>query len=361
MSSKNSNSKRDIALVPESPFVSIVVITRNNSKTIRECIDSLLDQTYPKEKFELIFVDGHSNDGTDEIIREFSVGFPHIKLCYENCGKMGYARNLGVSNSNGDILAFTDADAVLPRAWLEKLVNVFSDPDIIAVGGMDLLVSDGQSDKIIDSWRRLKKAVGVKAIPCIKTVNLGIRRDELLSCGGFDPALSHWDEAEMLARLQQEMVNGQILYDPEIVVYHKRPGNKGIRSRIRKTFQKSVIGTPVLTRNRMIKIALANPTSSIGIAFLFIPFCLASITLLLLSVAIGRLVQMIIFGLLTYLVFMSIFAFSMYRKAHHFNMKIPLLLTVDFVVRFFGTLLGLCRLLYEFVLKSSKRTSVIKS
>jgi glycosyltransferase involved in cell wall biosynthesis len=357
MASHNSNVVTYVAQVPKPLFVSVIVITRNNNKTIRECIESLLGQTYPKERLELIFVDGHSDDGTDEIIKEYSTRYSLLNLYYENKGKMGYARNLGVSKSKGDILAFTDADAVLPDTWLEKLIHVFIDRDIIAVGGMDILVSDGQNDRIIDSWRRLKKTTGTKAIPCIKTVNLAIRREDLLSCGAFDPTLSHWDEAEMLARLQSKRGEGQILYDPEILVYHKRAGPGGIRSRIRKTFRKSVIGTPVLARNHMIKIATANLASPIGIAFLFIPVCLVSSALLLLSIALGILIKMIVLCFSLYVVLISVFVFSMYRRAHFFNFRIPLLLTVDFVVRFFGTLLGLARLLYEFVTKSHKAFS----
>ena len=230
------------------PFVSVIVITKNNRKTIEDCIISLINQTYPKENYEVIFVDGRSVDGTDGVIKEYMRTCHLLKLFYEDYGTMGYARNLGVRESRGEIIAFTDADAVVPRSWLESIVNRFRESGLIAVGGLDVLASGSESDKVINSWRRLKKMVGVKAIPHIKTVNFAIRRDALISCGVFDPSLSHLDESELLARLYAKTKTNGMLYDPEIVVYHNRSQSNNIAKRIKKVFRKSVIGTPVMMR-----------------------------------------------------------------------------------------------------------------
>lgn len=66
-----------IAGLKNTPLVSVVVVTRNNSRTIEKCVDNLLLQDYPKTFYEIIFVDGHSSDGTDEIIKSI---LRHIQL-----------------------------------------------------------------------------------------------------------------------------------------------------------------------------------------------------------------------------------------------------------------------------------------
>jgi glycosyltransferase involved in cell wall biosynthesis len=337
-------------------FVSVVVITKNNAETVGEGIASLLDQTFPKDKYEILVVDGHSNDGTDEIVKKYAKGNSLLKLLYESHGTMGYARNVGVSASKGDIIAFTDGDAVTPKDWIEKIVRAFDDNQLTALGGFDVLVSSGksgESTRIMDSWRRLKKTSGIKAIPCIKTVNFAIKRKALLSCGGFDPDLSHWDEAELMARLYSKTKNTGILYDPEIVVYHKHIRLSRPRGRIKNIFRRSVNGTAVLMRKHMIKVAIASPESTIGISFILVPFCISCILAVLLSIIAGFLTRILIVGLLIYVAALSIYVLNMFRRTHNFSLVIPLVLTTDFVVRLSGTFVGLIKWLLTF--SKSKR------
>lgn len=325
------------------PLISVVIITKNNAETIEECIVSLLNQTYPKPNYELIFVDGHSKDGTDEIIKKYMVDYPFLKRCYENYGTMGYARNLGINESKGDIIAFTDGDAVVPKDWIEKIAESFASSNLVAVGGLDLLVSSSESDKLIDSWRRLGKATGIRAIPSIKTVNFAIRRDTVLSCGGFDPELSHWDEAEMLARIYFRTKNARIQYDPNIVVSHKRTGLPSFWKRIKKTFNKSAIGTPTLLRKHMMKVALANPTSPLGISFALILVCAISVPLAVFSIIMDCFPEVVFVGLLTYVFVLGCYMINLYRRANKISANIPLILTADFVVRCLGSLLGIVK------------------
>jgi len=326
------------------PFVSVVVITKNNAKTVEECIFSLLNQTWPKENYEIIFVDGHSSDGTDKLIKKYAKDHLFLKIYYENYGTMGYARNLGVSKSKGDIIAFTDGDAVAPKDWIENIANMFDHAvQLIAMGGLDIMVFSGESGRIIDSWRRLRRAVGVKAIPCIKTVNFAIRRDAILSCGGFDQGLNHWDEAELMARLYSKTKACKILYDPEIIVYHKRERASSVGMRIKKIFKKSLVGTPILVRRHMIKVAIANPTSSIGTSFLLILACSAGIPFFLFSIATGSFTNILAIVSLLYMVILSIYMVAVFLRIRRVTIVIPLILTIDLVVRLAGTCFGLLK------------------
>ena len=55
----------------EYPFVSVVVVSYNSNKHIKECLDSLLDLDYPKNRYEILVVDGGSNDGTVNVVKEY--------------------------------------------------------------------------------------------------------------------------------------------------------------------------------------------------------------------------------------------------------------------------------------------------
>jgi len=298
--------------------------------------------------YEIVVVDGHSNDGTDEIVGQFAKGNNMVRLLYENRGTMGYARNIGVEQSKGDVILFIDGDAQAPKDWIEKMVGTLEDNNLTVVGGLDLLVSSSESTQIMDSWRRLKKIYGVKAIPCIKTVNFAIKRDALLSCGGFDPGLSHWDEAEVMAKIYSRMKDARILYDPDIIVYHRHSGTSSLVRRIKRVFRRSVNGTAVLMRRHMIKVAIASPTSTIGVSFLLIPLCISGIIAVVLSIVTGLLLRNLIISLIVYLVALSTYMFFMFRRTRSYSLRVPLILTLDLVVRLTGTFVGLVKWLFSF-------------
>jgi glycosyltransferase involved in cell wall biosynthesis len=345
------------------PFVSVIVITKNNAKTIEDCIVSLMNQTYPKENYELIFVDGQSIDGTDVVIKKHMRTSQLLKLFYENYGTMGYARNLGVRESKGDIVAFTDGDAVLPQDWIEQIVNVFKhDVKLIAIGGFDRLVSSPETTRIIDSWRRLKRVIGIKAIPCIKTVNFAIKRETIISCGGFDQRLSHWDETELLARLYEKTKNGNILYDPNLVVYHRREQTSNITDRVKKRthmfFRKSLIGTSVLMKRYMMRVAIANPLSPLATSFYMILACIIGLPILIFSVVTGFFMNILLACLLLYMVALSVFMIKMFLRTRKVVLAVPLILTVDSIVRFAGTFLGLMKWFGSIFIESKDNEAV---
>ncbi|WP_440947239.1 glycosyltransferase [Methanosarcina sp. T3] len=104
------------------PPVSFVVLTLNNKKTIRSCIESIISQNYPS--FETLVIDGGSSDGTKEIVEEYSDS--NVKL-YEFVGYgIGKSRQTGVALTTGEICAFIDSDCELPDSyWTKKMVDPF--------------------------------------------------------------------------------------------------------------------------------------------------------------------------------------------------------------------------------------------
>ena len=123
--------------------VSIVIPTKNNGNIIARCLDSIInpfrksvdgkcfaDLDYLKDKVEVIIVDGHSTDDTVEIAKKYG-----CKIVYEDIGTIGGARDLGVKESSGEFIAFTDADCLVDTNWIKNIIKHFNNEDIAAVGG----------------------------------------------------------------------------------------------------------------------------------------------------------------------------------------------------------------------------------
>lgn len=112
------------------PSISVIVPVLNMEKTIRATLESLQRLDYPEEMLEVVVVDGMSRDNTRNIIKEFP-----FKLVDQEGSGLNAARNTGIKYSEGEILAYTDGDCVLPEDWAKKIVSNFEDPVIGFVGG----------------------------------------------------------------------------------------------------------------------------------------------------------------------------------------------------------------------------------
>jgi glycosyltransferase involved in cell wall biosynthesis len=114
--------------------VSIVVPVYNREKTIKKCLDSLINQTYPN--VEIIVVNNNSVDGTVKIVKELIEGNPNIHLY--NCKEQGvsYARNYGIKKATGDYIMFVDSDDYCHLKICEILMEKAAemDSDIVVCG-----------------------------------------------------------------------------------------------------------------------------------------------------------------------------------------------------------------------------------
>ena len=110
--------------------VSIYIPAYNAESTIREVIDSILNQSYKFD--EIIVVNDNSNDKTVEKIKSFS----EIKIINNNTNKgLGFSRNVGIENCKNEIVAGIDADVVLDKFWLETILSYLKKDKIVMCGG----------------------------------------------------------------------------------------------------------------------------------------------------------------------------------------------------------------------------------
>src|SRR3989338_7501530 len=114
------------------PSVSVITPTLNSAATLRDCLESIALQDYPREKLEVIIADGGSGDATAEIAERFSKELK-IKLVSNRLktGEAGKAE--GLRHASGEVIALIDSDNILPdKLWLKGMVMPFQDPGIIA-------------------------------------------------------------------------------------------------------------------------------------------------------------------------------------------------------------------------------------
>lgn len=120
----------------ELPFVSVVIPCRNEFKYIAGLLDSIVTQNYPKEKLEIIIADGMSDDGTRNIIKEYSEKYQYIKLIDNEKKIVPTALNKAIKMSIGEIIIRLDAHSIYPNNYFSKLIEVSESTGADNVGAM---------------------------------------------------------------------------------------------------------------------------------------------------------------------------------------------------------------------------------
>ncbi len=119
------------------PSVSMVVAAHNEEAVIASKIGNALNQDYPEDRLEVIVVSDGSSDATEKIVLGLSSSRVRLEAQRPQQGK-NQALNLGARHARGDVLVFTDANAMMANGALRKLVAPFADPDVGLVSGRGL-------------------------------------------------------------------------------------------------------------------------------------------------------------------------------------------------------------------------------
>jgi cellulose synthase/poly-beta-1,6-N-acetylglucosamine synthase-like glycosyltransferase len=178
----------------------VIVPVRDGESTIADCLDSILATDFPPERREILVVDNGSSDGTAALIQSRPV-----RYLREQRRGVSNARNRGIAESNGEILAFVDSDCLVDPQWLTELVRPFDDPEVGSVGG-DLqhapptTAAERQAARMLGNWQRFAFTSN-PAYPI--TANAAYRRDVLERIGPFDPHLTRAQDVELGLRFQE--------------------------------------------------------------------------------------------------------------------------------------------------------------
>jgi len=108
------------------PFITVVMPVKNESSFIKEAVDQLLVQKYPKDRYEIIVADGLSTDNTRDIVKEISKDYPNVKL-HNNPDQLSSAgRNIGFKNGVGEYFVVVDGHCIIDdQHFLNNIAESF--------------------------------------------------------------------------------------------------------------------------------------------------------------------------------------------------------------------------------------------
>jgi len=109
------------------PTISIVVLTYDRKRLLNDCLQSLLAQTYPHDKLEIIVSDDGSRDGTHRLVGNLQARHANLKYAYQPHRGIAAARNNGIAHATGDIVAIVADDYILPRTYAATIARFFDE------------------------------------------------------------------------------------------------------------------------------------------------------------------------------------------------------------------------------------------
>ena len=207
---------------PALPFISVVVPAYNEETYLPSCLDALLKQTYPKDRFEIIVVDNNSKDKTPSIAKAAGA-----KVIKETTQGHVFALNAGMQKAKGDIIATTDADTQVTNDWLEVIERVFRDEEVAAVTGPAWYNSRSRIKEYLVKYSyyfylKLHFAVGK---PSLSGLNLAVRKSAFYQIKGLDTRYKIFGDVELGLRIKKV---GKVLFCKDLsVISSARRWKKG--------------------------------------------------------------------------------------------------------------------------------------
>jgi len=133
----------------DTPFVSVLVPIRNEERYIAQCLQSVIHQDYPQDRMEVLVVDGRSEDRSREIVAEFSLRYPAIKLLDNPQLTAPAAMNLGIRKARGDVLVRVDGHCSLECDYVSQCVECLRRTGADNVGGLLRVAGQGYVGQVI--------------------------------------------------------------------------------------------------------------------------------------------------------------------------------------------------------------------
>jgi glycosyltransferase involved in cell wall biosynthesis len=227
-----------------NPKVSVVVPIRNEEGYISKCLSSLLNQTYPRQSFEIIVADGRSSDSSQSIVEAFCREHPNVHYLDNPGATAPCGMNIGIRHAQGEIIVRADGHNIYPADYLENCVKYLEQTGADNVGGpwLTVPVNDSLGARMVaailtspfgvgDSKFRISSVEGY-----VETVPFGAFRRELFErVGMYNEKLVRNQDNELNARIRE--AGGKIYQTPALQTeYHPVAG---FRKLLKVTFKTS--------------------------------------------------------------------------------------------------------------------------
>ena len=213
--------------------VSVIIITRNRFKQLKNCLDCLMAQTsFPQE---VLIVDSSDNGETKKLVEKYQKS-AKPKIIYHKVShvSVSFSRNQGLKRANGDIIAFTDDDCYPLRDWIKEIIKAHQGfPEAMAIGGR--VINKNTQNFWAGTASRMQAVYMLSSgtiheEPFLLTSNLSLKKNIILKEKMFfDEELLGGEDVDLCRRLKEK--GYKVLYNPKIVVEHDfRTSLKGFLS-----------------------------------------------------------------------------------------------------------------------------------
>ena len=261
--------------------VSVVIGTYDRARLLEGTLQALAAQEVPDAlKWEIVVVDNNSGDTTAQVVAAFSKSTPTpVRYVLERLQGIAHARNRGVREARGEILAFTDDDVLPEPDWIARVASAIDRWNADGVGGRILPKWETAPPRWLAENRNLLARLAIMdfesgqllvlplaAEPQVWGANMAFRREALEKVGTFDPRLGvvgrklyRGEETDLIERALK--LGLKIAYDPALTVFHRIGTDRVRKAYFRKLFfdagQGRALMSPVDGRRSLLGAPLA--------------------------------------------------------------------------------------------------------
>ncbi|MCX8069899.1 MAG: glycosyltransferase [Thermodesulfovibrionales bacterium] len=215
------------------PFISVIIPAYNRANMIGKTIESFVNQSYPKDRYEIIISDNNSTDNTKDIVEQIAKQ-SEVKIIYHFEGRQGvhFARNSAAKLAKGEILYYTDDDMVADKELLIEIVRCFEDEKVGSATGKVLPMWESDPPEWVlklcqNAYLSLHDRGDHFFISDddfgVYSCHMAIRKDVFFECGGFNPenTAGEWiGDGETGLNIKVKEKGYKFGYNGRSIIYH---------------------------------------------------------------------------------------------------------------------------------------------
>lgn len=234
--------------------ISTIICSYNRCESLKKTLASLMNQEIPEDlSYEVLIVDNNSSDRTKEAVEKFKAKYPGVfRYIFEKNQGVSFARNAGIKEAKGEIIAFIDDDVLVDTHWLANIVRAFKKYNVVCIGGKAKLTINehlpkwlhdklkgpfgkfDKGDEIIITGKHYNVMCGIGAnMSFRKSVfdKYGLFRTDL---GRIGNKLLMGEETELVNRIKEG--GDTCMYYPSAIVNHRVDKNKLNKNYLRRWY-----------------------------------------------------------------------------------------------------------------------------
>jgi cellulose synthase/poly-beta-1,6-N-acetylglucosamine synthase-like glycosyltransferase len=310
-------------------MVSIIIPAYNAEKTIKQCLESIMNQDYADD-YEVIVVDDGSTDSTPRIVSEFS----KVRLIRQKNAGPAFARNKGALGAKGEIILFTDSDCIPGPSWISEMLKPFSENnEVVGVKGsyktrQKEIIARFVQLEYEDKYNYMLKS---DYIDFIDTYSAGFKKTVFIEMNGYNTEfpVACAEDIELSYRISSR--GYKMVFNPNTIVYHTHPSR--LPDYLKKKYKFAYWRMLAVKKNPKKLIKDSHTPQLMKLQLLFPPVIFINILLSLIS---GKFVFILFLMLLLFVLTVIPFAFQAIKKDLTVGLLSPFFLFLRASSQFLG-------------------------